>query len=166
MQRRPQLSVGQELSRSKLPAATAKAGMSIDEILARPIQLSFDQLSLETAMQSIVDEINGSLPDGTPPIRMEIDGGAFERDGITRNKEVRDFQFQGKPARDVLIDLVRKANPEKVPELSQAAQKVLWIEVPDPQRSGQPKIVITTRKGAEAASAMIPKEFVLPEVKP
>jgi hypothetical protein len=43
---------------------------------------------------------------------------------------------------------------------------VLWIEVPDPQRSGQPKIVITTRKGAEAASAMIPKEFVLPEVKP
>jgi hypothetical protein len=26
--------------------------------------------------------------------------------------------------------------------------------------------VITTRKGAEAASAMIPREFVLPEVKP
>jgi hypothetical protein len=97
---------------------------------------------------------------------MEIDGGAFERDGITRNKEVRDFQFQGKPARDVLIDLVRKANPEKVPELNQAAQKVLWIELPDPQRSGQPKIVITTRKGAEAVSAKIPREFVLPEVKP
>jgi hypothetical protein len=66
----------------------------------------------------------------------------------------------------VLIDLVRKANPEKVPELNQAAQKVLWIELPDPQRSGQPKIVITTRKGAEAVSAKIPREFVLPEVKP
>jgi hypothetical protein len=166
MQRRPQLPVGQGVNRSTLPAVTAKASMSIDEILARPIQLSFDQQSLETAMQSIADEINGSIPEGTPPIRMEIDGGAFERDGITRNKEVRDFQFQGKPARDVLIDLVRKANPEKVPELNQAAQKVLWIELPDPQRSGQPKIVITTRKGAEAVSAKIPREFVLPEVKP
>jgi serine/threonine protein kinase len=166
MQRRPQLSVGQEVNRSKPPAATAKAGLSIDEILARPIQLAFDQQSLETAMQSIADEINGSIPEGVPPIRMEIDGGAFERDGITRNKEVRDFQFQGKPAREVLIDLVRKANPEKVPELNQAAQKVLWIELPDPQQIGQKKIVITTRKGAEAASAAIPKEFVLPEVKP
>ncbi|MFM8407705.1 MAG: hypothetical protein ACKN94_10355 [Pirellulaceae bacterium] len=166
MQRRSQLSIGQEVNRSKPPAAAKGSGMSIDEILARPIQLAFDQQSLETAMQSIVDEINGALPEGTPPIRMEIDGGAFERDGITRNKEVRDFQFQGKPARDVLIDLVRKANPEKVPELNQAAQKVLWIELPDPQRSGHPKIVITTRKGAEAVSAKIPREFVLPEVKP
>ena len=166
MQRRPQLSIGQEVNRSKPLAAAAGSGMSIDEILARPIQLAFDQQSLETAMQSIVDEINGALPEGTPPIRMEIDGGAFERDGITRNKEVRDFQFQGKPARDVLIDLVRKANPEKVPELNQAAQKVLWIELPDPQRNGHPKIVITTRKGAEAVSAKIPREFVLPEVKP
>jgi serine/threonine protein kinase len=166
MQRRPQLSVGREVNRSKPPAATAQADMSIDEILARPIQVAFDQQSLETAMQSIADEINGSLPEGIRPIRMEIDGGAFERDGITRNKEVRDFQFQGKPAREVLIDLVRKANPERVSELNQAAQKVLWIEVPDPLPNGQRKIVITTRKGAEAASAMIPKEFVLPEVKP
>jgi serine/threonine protein kinase len=166
MQRRPQMPVGQQVNRTSPPAATAMAGMSIDEILALPIQLSFDQQSLETAMQSIVDEINAALPEGTPPIRMEIDGGAFERDGITRNKEVRDFQFQGKPARDVLIDLVRKANPEKVPELNQAAQKVLWIELPDPQRSGHSKILITTRKGAEAVSAKIPREFVLSEVKP
>jgi serine/threonine protein kinase len=133
--------------------------MSIEQILARPIDLRFDQQALETALQSIADECNQGLPPGNAPLRMEIDGGAFERDGITRNKEVRDFQIRQRPARAAINLLVQKANPDSVSELNAESQKVVWVIVDDPKQPSQKMIRLTTRKAAASQSLTLPQEF-------
>ena len=108
-------------------------------------------------MNSIAEEINNGLPQGTDRLAFEIDGGAFEKEGITRNKEVRNFQFRKQPGRDALNDLVRKANPETVPSLTVETQKVVWVVT---DSGGKKKIQITTRKAAIATNMTLPKEFV------
>ncbi len=130
--------------------------MSIDDALSKPIDLVFDQQSLETAMNSIAEEINNQL---SQKITFEIDGDAFEKEGITRNKEVRDFQFRQKPGRDALNQLVQKANPETTPSLNVESQKVVWITI-EGSAPATKKIQITTRKAAAAINAKLPKEFV------
>ena len=139
--------------------ATGKA-LPVEEILARPIDLSFDQQALDTALNSISDEINNSLPAGTPRLIFEIDGGSFEREGITRNKEVRDFQFRQQPGRSVLMELATKANPSKVEVPTVDDQKVVWVILDDPQDASKRKVQFTTRKAAAAANLKLPKEFL------
>ena len=153
---------GSGASVAKTPPTTTppSKSMTVDEILARPVDVVFDQQSLETAMNSILDEINNGLPEGVNRIRMEIDGGAFEKDGITRNKEVRNFNFKQQPGRAVLIDLIKKANPESVPELTNPAQKVVFVVLDDPKNPGKSLIQITTRKAVEAGKLTLPKDFV------
>ncbi len=142
-------------------APTATEPMDMETYLARPITLRFDQEAIEVALQMIADEANSGLPAGARKPRFELDGGAFEKNGITRNQQVRDFQFSSKPMRDALTALAKRGNPDpSVTNLSDENQKLVWVVKPDPTQPGAPIISLTTRDAATAANIPVPKEFV------
>ncbi len=139
------------------PANTVKP-LSMDEILKLPVTIGFDQESLEAGALEVADAFNASLNNPQSAIQIEIDGAALEKDGITRNQQIRDFRHENKPFREVLISLVRKANPvTTVKEPNEKDQKLVWIIKDEDARL----IQVTTRTAAEASGAKLPEEFVI-----
>jgi len=133
---------------------------SIDEILESKINIGFDQESLEAALQLISTEVVESVLAGSQ-FSMAINGNAFQKEGITRNQQVRAFKQKDIPLRQVLTDLVRRANPvTTVQSPTEVNQKVVWVVLDDSERPGQKKIELTTRTWAETNKVALPKEFV------
>jgi len=133
---------------------------SIDEILESKINIGFDQESLEAALQLISTEVVESVLAGSQ-FSMAINGNAFQKEGITRNQQVRDFKQKDIPFRQVLTDLVRRANPvTTVQSPTEVNQKVVWVVLDDLERPGQKKIELTTRTWAATSKVALPKEFI------
>jgi len=133
---------------------------SIDEILESKITIGFEQESLEAAVQLIASEVTDSVLAGAS-FAMNINGSAFQKEGITRNQSIRSFKHEGDSLRNILMDLVRRANPvTTVQSPTEQNQKVVWLILDDPDRPGQKKIELTTRTWAIGNKATLPKEFV------
>jgi hypothetical protein len=132
-----------------------RAELSAEELLDNPITISFEQQSLETALESIVVERNASLPTGTQPLTFEIDGTAFEASGITRNKEIAAMDYTREPFRNVLTELAKRANPTVVDDPTSDEQAVVW----QLDTEGVSQIRLTTKKALQAAGKEPPKEF-------
>lgn len=143
------------------PKPTSKPqSKSIDAILESKITIGFDQESLEAALQLISSEVVESVLAGSK-FSMAINGNAFQKEGITRNQQVRAFQQKEIPLRQVLTDLVRRANPvTTVQSPTEVNQKVVWLVLDDAERPGQKKIELTTRTWAETNKVALPKEFI------
>ncbi len=140
--------------------APAAKPLTMEEILKVPVTIGFDQESLEAGSKEIANAFNASLNNPLSAIQIEIDGAALEKDGITRNQQIRDFKHENKPFREVLISLVRKANPvTTVQNPNEKDQKLVWVIKDAEQRI----IQVTTRTAADAASLTLPEEFVLPK---
>jgi hypothetical protein len=159
------------------PAATVAGGTAVaggatapavqpltpEEILARPIKVVIDQQGIEVVLESIGEQAADGLPPGTQPLRFELDGAAFERGGITRNQQIRDFRVENQPARAALTELARRGNPEAgVTDLTSDGQKLLWVVMDDPQRPGQSMVSLTSREAALQKQIPLPKEFAAP----
>jgi hypothetical protein len=139
---------------------TTVAPLTIDEYLARPIRLNFDQEPIETAMQLVADEANARLPQGTTPLRFALDGDAFEKAGITRNQQLRNFAVENQAVRVALTEIAKRGNPvTTVTDTRQEDQKLIWAVAPDPQQPGRSMIVLTTRDAARTATLALPTEF-------
>jgi hypothetical protein len=129
-------------------------------MLNREMTVSFDQESLEFALEAIVGAFKDSLPPGStmPPTR--IIGGDLELAGITQNQQVIDFSKADVPLRRVLTDLVVGANPDKsAAGPADPKQALIWVVAGDPASPGQPAILITTRQAAETKKYPLPNEF-------
>ena len=159
----PQLSVavvfalnttGQSMVATQTDPATQ---LTVEEMLEKEMSVSFDQESLEFAIDAIVGAFKAELPKGAvaPPVR--IIGADLELSGITQNQQVRDFEKTNVTLRSVLTDLVVGANPDKSSTgPSDAKQALIWVLTKD--QAGKPEILITTRKVAEGKYDL-PKEF-------
>ncbi|MFN7289257.1 MAG: hypothetical protein ACK5T6_01620, partial [Pirellula sp.] len=135
--------------------------LSVEDILNRPMSLAFAQESLEMSLAAIATEFNDSLPEGENRIEMAINGGAFQKEGITQNQQIRDFSFEKAPLRDLLTALVRRANPvTTVQSPTEKDQKVVWLVLENASSPGGKKIELTTRSWVEANGAQLPKEFL------
>jgi len=140
---------------------SAPPKLSIEDILNRPMSLAFAQESLEMSLAAIATEFNDSLPEGAAKIEMMINGGAFQKEGITQNQQIRDFSFEKTPLRDLLTALVRRANPvTTVQSPKEKDQKVVWVVLDSPNSPGGKKIELTTRTWVEANGATLPTEFL------
>jgi len=131
-----------------------------EELLDRPIKLAFDQESLEVALQSIAEAAADGLPSNQPKLSMELDYNSMEKEGITQNQQIRQFMHDGKPLRDVLTDLVKRANPVVgVTDTKLPDQKLLWVLIDAADKPGGKSIKITTRTNANDSKLPLPKEF-------
>lgn len=141
-------------------STTTTATLSIDEYLARPIRLSFVQEPIEEALRMIGEEANDDLPSGAPVIQFQLDGGAFESAGITRNQQLRDFSIENEPVRNALTELAKRGNPvTSVTDTRQSDQKLIWVVRDGPGGSSNPVISLTTRDAAAKAGISLPVEF-------
>ena len=96
---------------------------------------------------------------GPKELAIKILGGDLEKDGITRNMTVRDFNQKDKTLSEILTALVMRANPiTTVKAPNEADQKLLWVIGPDPD-SGKETILITTRAAATTKKYTLPPEF-------
>lgn len=134
--------------------------LSLDEYLGRTIKISFDQEPIEVALRLIGEEANDSLPAGTPALRFALDGDAFEKAGITRNQQLREFDMSGKSVREALTEVAKRGNPvTTVQSTTETDQKLIWVIKDDPDNAGQQMVSLTTRTAATAAEIPLPKEF-------
>ncbi len=142
---------------------TPAKALTVQEMLDRKMSVSFDQESLEFAINTIVDEFKRSLPPGSsmPPVR--IIGGDLEKMGITQNQQIRDFSKSDLPLRKVLTDLVLGANPDRTASgPNDPKQALVWVVTDDPE-SPQKKVILVTTRAAAENQYELPDEFVVPE---
>jgi serine/threonine protein kinase len=147
------------------PAATKPTvpTKSIEQWLETPITLRIEQDSLENVLQSIATELKEASNSQSDPLPMAINGTAFQKDGITRNQQVRNFEYTNTPVRQVLTALARRANPvTTVQAPNEKDQKVVWIVLDDPATPSKRKLDFTTRAWTDTNKATLPTEFLLP----
>ncbi|MCS7470310.1 hypothetical protein NZK35_26985 [Stieleria sp. ICT_E10.1] len=136
--------------------------LTVDELLDRPMSISFLQLSLQFAVDAVVDEFKSSLPAGSTMPDVRIIGADLEKNGITQNQQIRNFQRDEEPLRKVLTDLVLGANPDKTATgPSDAKQSLVWVVHPKGKPPEETEILITTRDAANDKYEL-PKEFQIP----
>lgn len=125
--------------------------VSAETILSQRISISFLQESFDTAVASIIDESQF-------PLDFRIDGTAFEKEGITRNKEIRGIDASETPLREVLTELSLKANSTVAAGPDDPEQNVVWII----EKAGESfRILFTTRNAADSSDKQLPTEFRL-----
>ncbi|MFN5273328.1 MAG: protein kinase domain-containing protein [Planctomycetota bacterium] len=143
------------------PKPTTNAPKSIDEMLDSKISLRIEQESLEVVLQAIANELKESHTGGVEALPMAINGTAFQKDGITRNQQVRNFEYKDTPVREILTALCRRANPvTTVQKATEKDQKVVWLLLDDPNTPSKKKLDMSTRAWSESNQATLPKEFV------
>lgn len=133
--------------------------MSPEDLLNKSIRLIFDQEPIERALALVGEEANTGVP-AASQLRFELDGGAFERAGITRNQQLREFKIDNKPMRDALTEIAKRGNPvTTVKDTREINQKLIWVVRDDPQNAGKKMISLTTRDAATADNIPLTKEF-------
>ncbi|HAC91193.1 MAG TPA: hypothetical protein DCF63_11265, partial [Planctomycetaceae bacterium] len=140
--------------------------MTIEQFLQRKISLSFAQEPIERAEALVGEEANEGLqasPDKVAASRLwrfALDGSAFERSGITRNQQLRDFDVRDQSIRKALTEIAKRGNPvTTVQDTRDSQQQLIWVVQNDDQKPGQPMILFTTRTAAKEAGWKLPEEF-------
>ena len=142
------------------PAGNSEPALTPEQILDRKITLTIDQTGIENVLQAIGEQANEKLPGGTKPLRFELDGAGFQRSGITRNQQIKDFQVKDQTVREALILLSKKGNPvQPLNDLKSDDQKLIWVVV-DPSNPDKAFLSLTSREAAIAAGHKLPAEFV------
>jgi hypothetical protein len=133
--------------------------MSLKDLLQAKISVAFPQDSLESAMQQVVEAVRATFPSLPVEFKIRILGPDLEKDGITRNQQIRDVNLREQTVANVLTAMVTKANPIiKVKDPSEPDQRLIWVVGPDPDNPQNEIVLVTTRGGAGL------KGFVLPDV--
>lgn len=129
------------------PTAPGEA-MTIADKLDQPASVAFPRDTLEMAVRYLSDEI------GAPIV---ILGGDLQLEGITKNQSFA-MDAKNEPARQILLEIVRKANPDKTATgPADARQKLVYVVKPD--ESGRETVYVTTRAAAARRGDTLPKVF-------
>ncbi|MEX0936765.1 MAG: protein kinase [Pirellulales bacterium] len=113
------------------------------------ITVSFPRDTLENALAMVSDETGVSIV---------LQGMDLQLDGITRNQSFG-LELTDRPAGEVLVELLRRANPD--PSAAGPAdpkQKLVYVVRPASDFQGE-QIVVTTRAQAEKRGEALPEVF-------
>jgi hypothetical protein len=167
----PNLIAASELSIATAPGATYNPGntggtpakpspQTLDELLAAKIDLGFAQQSLEFSMRDLMTAARDEYPQLPFDFQIKIVGPDLQKEGITRNQQIRDFDAKATAVQDILTQLVRKANPvTTVTDPSEVDQKLVWLVGPDPDDAAKKIVLITTRAAATEKKLTLPAVF-------
>ncbi|HEX5106426.1 MAG TPA: hypothetical protein VFV87_21555, partial [Pirellulaceae bacterium] len=134
---------------------------TIEEALQLKSTYQFASQSVEFAMRDLVSDVRDMAKGAPFEFDVKLMGADMEKDGITRNQTIRDFDQKDKTIAEILTALVMKANPiTTVKDPSEADQKLIWVIGPDPVNAGKTIILITTRAAAAANKYTLPAPFV------
>ncbi len=126
-------------------ATQAETPKTFAERLAKPTSLSFERDTLEMAIKLLSDDLG---------IPITINGGDLQLDGITKNQSFG-IKVENKPASDILVDILRLANPDKTATAANdPKQKLVYIVGEDET------LMVTTRAAAAKRGDKLPEVFV------
>ncbi len=136
-------------------AATSTSGSAppatpamIKDRLAKVTSLKFARDTLESALEQLAQDI------GAPII---IRGPDLQADGITKNQSFG-IDVSNKPAEQILVEILRLANPDKTsPGPNDARQNLVYIIEAKADKTEQ--IVVTTRAKAAERHDELPAAF-------
>ena len=118
------------------------------EKLAKITSLKFARDTLESALDQLSQDI------GAP---IEIRGPDLQADGITKNQSFG-IDVSNKPAAEILVEILRLANPDKSsPGPNDARQKLVYVVESSGDKTET--IVVTTRARAAARKEELPAAF-------
>ncbi len=128
--------------------ALNEAPVSVQENLKRTISLRFARDTLEAALAQLSQDMG---------VAIVIRGPDLESDGITKNQSFG-IDLANKPAEDVLIEILRLANPDKTASgPNDVKQKLVYvIGIGD---DGKEQIIVTTRAAAASRGEALPAAF-------
>lgn len=129
-------------------AAPLLADLPLAKRLQTPVTIQFTRESLETAVAILAETI------ATP---IEIVGRDLQLEGITRNQMLA-LDVTDMPAEAVLVEVLRRANPDKeATGPADPKQKLVYVVGDDEGDSG---VTITTRAAAESRGDKLPNVFL------
>jgi hypothetical protein len=129
-------------------ASNAVPAVSVSERMAKVTSLKFARDTLESAIEQLSQDIGAVI---------EIRGGDLQADGITKNQSFG-IDLADKPAAEILVEILRLANPDKTATgPTDAKQKLVYIIVQMPDKTEQ--IVVTTRAKAAERKDELPEVF-------
>ncbi len=121
---------------------------SIHERLRKVTSLRFNKDTLEAALDQLSQDID---------VPIVIRGPDLQADGITKNQSFG-IDLSNKPAEEILVQILRLANPDKsATSASDARQKLVYVIEQKPDKTEQ--IVITTRARAAERHTELPAAF-------
>jgi len=122
---------------------------SLTEQLKRPTSLQFARDTLEAAVEQLAADIG---------VAIEIDGPALQADGITKNQSLA-INLENKPAEEILIEILRMANPDKTATaVNDPRQKLVYV-IAKSQAGAPNRLLITTRAAVAERGIELPQAF-------
>jgi hypothetical protein len=171
----PNLIAATELSIVSTPGAAASTGgptttvaskpkpQTIEELLQAKVDIGFAQQSLEFAMRDLANAAREEYPELPFDFQIKVIGADLQKEGITRNQQIRDINAKQTTVADVLTQFVRKGNPvTTVKNPNEVDQKLVWVVGPDPDDATKKIVLITTRVAAGEKKLTLPPVFVAP----
>jgi hypothetical protein len=134
-------------------AADSSAGVaspkSARERLQKRTSLRFTKDTLEAALKMLADDVG---------VEIVIRGPDLQLDGITKNQSFG-IDLSDKPAEEILVQILRLANPDKTATgPADPKQKLVYVVQPKPG-GGSEAIFVTTRAAAQKRGDRLPAVF-------
>jgi hypothetical protein len=131
------------------PAPATTSFESLRDRLRQTASLSFARDTLEAALEQLSSQIK---------VDVEILGADLQAEGITKNQSFG-IDMSDRPAEDVLVQILRLANPDKTATgPADPRQKLVYVIAP--AADGRPeRVVITTRGRAAERGEELPAVF-------
>jgi hypothetical protein len=131
------------------PAADVATAKSIQERLQKRTSLRFTKDTLEAALKMLADDIG---------VEIIIRGPDLQLDGITKNQSFG-IDLPDKPAGEILVQILRLANPDKTATgPADPKQKLVYVVQTKPGTDSE-TIFVTTRAAAQKRRDAIPAIF-------
>ena len=125
-------------------------GLTTEQKLEQRSTLVFDRDNLLQAVAQLADDVG---------IRVQVLGKDLEQEGITQNQSFG-IHLENRPAREILLELLRRANPIKDVAASDEQQQLIYV-INRGLAGGQETVWITTRTAAKQRGDEIPQAFAL-----
>jgi hypothetical protein len=121
---------------------------TLEEKLTRPTSLKFARDTLDAALAQLSKDIG---------VAISIRGTDLQAEGITKNQSFG-IDIENKPAEEILLEILRLANPDKTAAgPSDVKQKLVYVV--DKDARGGDQIVVTTRAAAVSRGEELPAVF-------
>lgn len=131
------------------PTPNAPVASSVEERLNQVASLSFSRDTLESALETLGREVG---------VEIVILGTDLQLAGITKNQSFG-LDEQNRPAGEILLEILRLANPDKSSTgLTDPRQKLVYVVKPL-QPDGPKVIAVTTRDAATRREDPLPEAF-------
>ena len=130
-----------------------------DETLESQLQQKMTFACEADSLTGILETLEAKVSKANPGFVIKILGKDLAFDGITKNKQIREFKQEDVSIAEILTAILKQANPIKVMDPTDPDWCLVWIVCPDPEDAQRQIVLITTRSAARQRGDKLPEVF-------